>query len=231
MLGALFAGQLNSGINAAWILVYLANKPYWLDRVRDEVNSVADRYSPDKSLPLKERLMQVPIEAWEGEFPIIDICLKDSIRLQLSGTAFRRNISGHDIPLNKEGTEIIPKDAFVTYAAGDAHYNPDIYENPDEWDPSRYLPERAEDKKRLYGWFGWGVSRHPCLGMRFAKLENNLIVSFFVAYFEQVQLADQQGNLAKKIPAVDRNKHTAHKPNEQIFLKFRPVVAPEVGVA
>ena len=220
-MGALFAGQLNSGINAAWILVYLASTPYWLDRVRDEVDSVANRYAPDESAPLKERLMQVPIEAWEGEFPVIDMCLKDCIRLQLSGAAFRKNTSGADIPLNKAGTEVIPKDAYVTYAAGEVHYNPEIYENPDEWDPGRYLPERAEDKKRLYGWFGWGVARHPCLGMRFAKLENNLIVAFFAAYFDEVQVSDKEGNTITKVPSVNRNNHSARKPDEHIYLKYR----------
>jgi hypothetical protein len=29
-------------------------------------------------------------------------------------------------------------------------------------DPSRYLPERAEDKKTPYAWVGWGAGRHPC---------------------------------------------------------------------
>lgn len=157
VLGALFAGQLNSGINAAWILVYLASKPYWLDRVREEVVGVADRHCPDSDMPLKDRLMRVPIEAWEGEFPIIDMCLKDSIRLQMSGTAFRKNISGQDIPLNKAGTEVIPSGAYVTLAAGDLHYNPEIYDNPDEWDPSRYMPEREEHKKHEYAWMGWGL--------------------------------------------------------------------------
>ncbi|TKA69262.1 hypothetical protein B0A55_08113, partial [Friedmanniomyces simplex] len=82
VLGALFAGQLNSGINAAWVLIYLANNRYWLERVREEVLSVADRHCPDSSIPLKDRLMRIPVEAWEGEFPLVDMCLKDSIRLQ-----------------------------------------------------------------------------------------------------------------------------------------------------
>lgn len=157
VLGALFAGQLNSGINAAWILCYLAKDEYWLDRVRREVVSVADKYCSDTSMPLKERLMNVPLEAWESEFPIIDLCLKDSIRLQMSGTAFRNNISDRDIPIGKHG-EVIPAGGFVTFAPGEMHYNPAIYTNPDEWDPGRYLPERAEDKKETYAWMGWGES-------------------------------------------------------------------------
>ena len=192
-----------------------------MERVRDEIDSVADRYAPNKDTPLKERLMQLPIEAWEGEFPIIDICLKDSIRLQMPGTAFRKNTSGVDIPLNKAGTEVIPSGAYATYAVSEAHANPEIFENPEEWDPSRYLPERAEDKKRQYGWFGWGVARHPCLGMRFAKLEINIIVAFFLAYFDELQPADKDGNPREKLPPTDLNRHTAHKPEEHVYLKYK----------
>ena len=165
--------------------------------------------------------MQVPIEAWEGEFSIIDMCLRDSIRLQMPGTAFRRNASGKDIPLNNAGTEVIPKDAFVALATGESHLNPEIYEDQDEWDPGRYSPARAEDRKRAYSYFGWGLGRHPCLGMRFAKLEINIIVAFFLAYFDELRLSDEQGRPTNNIPPKNRNRHTAHKPDEDVYLKYR----------
>ncbi|KAK3622051.1 hypothetical protein LTR56_022423 [Elasticomyces elasticus] len=221
VLGALFAGQLNSGINAAWVLTYLANNHYWLDRMREEISSVAERYCSDSSLPLKDKLMHVPIEAWESEFPLADMCLKDSIRLQALGCAFRKNVSDHDVPLNKAGTEVVPPNAYVAFAVGEVHYDPNIYEKPDEWDPSRYMPERAEDKKATYGWMGWGVARHPCLGMRFAKLEMNVILAFFVAYFDDFTLSDAQGNKTTRLPATDKNHHTAHKPAEKVYIKYK----------
>lgn len=101
--------------------------------------------------------MRVPIDAWENEFPLVDMCLKDSIRLQMTGATFRKNITDQSIPLNKAGTEVIPSGAYVTYPVGDIHYDPQLYPNPDEWDPSRYMPERAEDKKIQYGYMGWGL--------------------------------------------------------------------------
>ena len=202
-------------------MVYLANNPVWLERARAELNVIADRYAPNKDEALKDRLMHVPCDAWEGEFPVADACLKDSIRLQTSGTAFRKNVSGHDIPINKAGTEVIPKDAYVLTAVGNIHYSPDIYPDPDEWDPSRYLDGRAEDKKVPYSWMGWGIGRHPCLGMRFAKLEMNIIIAFFLAYFDDIQLCDKVGNLVSTPPATDRNKHTASKPDEPIYLKYK----------
>ena len=142
-------------------MVYLANDPYWLSKARAEVEAVAAKYSTDKKAPLIDQLSQLPIEAWESEFPVVDMCLRDSIRLQLLGTTFRKNIAGRDIPTGN-GDEVIPVDAFVTYHIGDVHLDPSVYKDPKKWDPSRYLPERAEDKKKPMAWLGWGLGRHPC---------------------------------------------------------------------
>lgn len=79
-------------------------------KVREEVDAVLRRYSGDQNAPIEERLLAIPLEAWETEFEILDLCLKDSIRLQMLGTAFRRNISGGGI---KVGDEVIPNGAFV----------------------------------------------------------------------------------------------------------------------
>lgn len=220
VLGALFAGQLNSGINASWILCYLALNTEWQDRVREEIEHVAEKYCIEKNLPLKERLMKIPFEAWEGEFPMIDYCLKDTIRLQMAGTAFRKNMSNAEVVINKQTGEVIPPGHYVALAVGDVHYSPEIYSNPDVWDPSRYLPDRAEDKKHLYGWMGWGHARHPCLGMRFAKLENTLIVAFFLAYFD-FELTDKHGDAMKETSSVNRNEHTASKPRDPMYLQYK----------
>ncbi|QIX02177.1 hypothetical protein AMS68_007694 [Peltaster fructicola] len=218
VLGALFAGQLNSGINAAWILLYLTTNKDIQTKVRAEVNAAADKYCSDKSLPLKERLMSLPIGAWENEFPLIDACLRESIRLQMPGTAFRRNSSGKDLPLSTG--EVIPKDAYVTYLITDVHQDPTVYTNPMKWDPLRYSSERAEDKKVHHAGLMWGVSRHPCLGMKFAKLENNMITSFFLAYFDELEAWGPKGQL-NDAPEPNLNFLTAHKPLDTIKIKYQ----------
>jgi cytochrome P450 len=161
IVGALFAGLLNSGINAAWVMCYLATSPEWLAKTREEVRNTAAKYARDTTMPLRYQLDDVPLEAWEAEFPVVDMCLRDSIRLNLLGTALRRNTSGRPVP-TANGTEVIPPGAFVTYAIGDIHLDPTVYPDPHKWDPSRYLPDRAEDKRKNHGFVGWGVGRHPC---------------------------------------------------------------------
>lgn len=225
VLGALFAGQLNSGINAAYILCYLACHEEWRARVREEVHSVAEKYAPadlDPATPLKEKLMHVPIEAWEGEFPAIDLALKDTIRMHMPGTAFRKNTSGQDIPIpGSKAGEVIPSGAFVAFPVGDMFYNPAIYAAEQDWEPARYLPGRAEDKKQAHAWMGWGAGRHPCLGMRFAKLENNLITAFWLAYFDEWELRDgRSGEKLERVYPADRNEHSASKPRRSMKLAY-----------
>ena len=162
-MGALFAAQQNSGINAAYVLVYLSCNPDWATKARNEALSVAQKYCPDEKLSVADRLAKVPVEAWESEFSTIELCLRDSIRMHSLGACFRKNISGKDVDL---GNGIIPNEYFASYHISNVHLNPEIYRDPEQWDPSRYMPERAEDKKRPLAWLGWGAGRHPCLGMK-----------------------------------------------------------------
>jgi hypothetical protein len=160
VVGSLFAGQLNSGINAAYELCWLASTPEWYRRVQDEVDRVvnAHRRSPDQS-PV-EVLSALSLKEWEGSFPMIDMCQREMIRHQMTGTAFRKNISNVDVPIGKTG-QVIPPGSFAVYHLDDLHWNPEYYAEPDKWDPGRFLPEH-EGKGAPLPFVGWGTGRHPC---------------------------------------------------------------------
>jgi hypothetical protein len=79
-------------------------------RAREEVAAVARKYNPHSESSLVDQLSNIPVEAWEMEFTFLDCCLKDSIRLQSLGTAFRKNIGGENIRI---GDEIIPPGTFI----------------------------------------------------------------------------------------------------------------------
>ena len=111
VVGVLFAGQVNSSINAGSTLCYMAANPRWIAQTRNEIWAAVEKYTPGDKGSLPERLAKVPLEGWENDFPTVELCLRESIRLQLPGTAFRRNVSGKEIRIND--TEVIPPDAFV----------------------------------------------------------------------------------------------------------------------
>ena len=102
---------------------------------------------------------------------------------------------------------------------GEHHQNPEFFPDPKLWDPSRYLPERAEENKSPYAFVGWGAGRHPCLGMRFAKLEQNIITTFFCSMFD-FELLDEAGNRMDSQPPVNLNCWNASPPDKKVFVKY-----------
>lgn len=160
-MGVLFAGQINSGINAAWIPLYLSIYPEWQTKVRAEIDSIIAKHRTSPSQSRFDVLDSLDIDTWETDFTLIDLCLRESIRVGIPGTSFRKNTASNDIPIGKSG-QVIPKNAYVAYQFDDTHLNSNFYPEPLKFDPGRYLPDRAEDKKAPHTFLGWGTGRHPC---------------------------------------------------------------------
>ncbi|KAH6656578.1 cytochrome P450 6A1 [Truncatella angustata] len=219
-LGALFAGQVNSGINASWIPLHLCLYPEWKAKVRAEIDAAIARHRTSASQSRYDVLDTLSLDAWESEFGLIDLSLRESIRLGIPGSSFRKNTTGADIPIGKTGG-VVPDGAFATYLLDDVHMDPAIYSEPMRFDPGRYMPDRAEDKKIPHSYLGWGSGRHPCLGMKFAKLEMSLIIAYFVAEYD-FELSDAQGNRTSEAPPpVDRNQNQAQKPSKTTYVRYR----------
>jgi len=228
VIGALYAGQLNSGINASWIISYLSNDRKWHEACYNETLRVVNKFVPDRTLSLADRLSQLPLEAWESDLPVIEACLRESIRITTPGSAFRKNLSNDPVPLNDK--EVIPPGWFASYAIHDIHLDESVYPDPTTFDPGRYVNEDGTEaahvqgandpnSPRNYTFVGWGVGRHPCLGMKFAKLEMYLMVAFWVAYFD-FEVIKPQGRL----PSFEsiRNKHSAGAPKEEVLVQYWP---------
>ena len=199
LISTLFAGQVNSGVFAAWLQVWLAMYPTWKARVREEVDAAAARRRTRPEESTVDMLDTLTVEEWEAEFPLVDLCLREAIRLGLPGMSCRKNLSDHDIPIAGTG-EVIPPGAFATYLMDDVSRNPDIYTDPDSFDPGRYLDGRNEDKKVPHGYLGWGSGRHPCRKSLFFPM---LFVFFLIA---------------PPSPAFPSPLHTTHTPKTPMFI-------------
>lgn len=116
------------------------------------------RNSPEEN-PL-DALRKMSIDDWEHDFPLINLCLHESIRIVTVGVGFRK-ISSKNVTIGGTG-EVIPKGAFAAFHIDQIHMNPDIYTNPGKFDLGRFLPGREEDKRTPLPYAGWGLGRHPC---------------------------------------------------------------------
>ncbi|CAA7265289.1 unnamed protein product [Cyclocybe aegerita] len=203
IVNTIFAGVVNTGMISCWALVYLASHEEWMAKVKAEVNALIEKHTNTLSTEsLAKRLATIPISAWEDEMPVMEAVIRETLRITLTNAFLRRNVIDE---LNVSNGTIQQGD-FVAYNVADVHLNSEIYTNPYEFDPGRYDPGREEDKKTTFGFVGWGAGRHPCTGVKVAKLEIKVIVAIYMmlAGFD-FDVVDKNGEHMTKIPVPDRN--------------------------
>lgn len=190
-------------ISASWTLIYIDAHPKWKRKVSEELHALISRHANGSSAePLHARLASIPMNAWEDEMPILELVIRETQRLTFNGAAMRRNVA-HALAVPGEG-KVIERGAFMTYSLADVHMDPSIYPSPEKFDPERFLPGREEDKKAPLAFLSWGGGRHPCAGVKVAKLEIKMIVAMFLAGYEYT-VVDSQGKIPSPFPRPDRN--------------------------
>ncbi|KAJ7127689.1 cytochrome P450, partial [Mycena epipterygia] len=202
ILGIIFAGIINSGINACWTLLYLGIEPHWKAQATAEVRALLARHTSASATsdPLHKRLAAIPVSAWEAEMPVVEAVIRETLRLTTTGVALRRNLV-HDVAI---GTQTIAGGDFLAYSLADVHFDAEIYPEPFKFDPGRYDAGREQDKGTPFAFLGWGAGRHPCAGMKVAKLEMKLVLAFFLVGYEY-DIIDTEGTPLVEVPQIDRN--------------------------
>ncbi|KAJ7127667.1 cytochrome P450 [Mycena epipterygia] len=220
ILGTIFAGVVNSGINVCWSLLHLGMDPHWKAQATAEVRALVARHTSTSatSEPLHKQFATIPVSAWETEMPIMDAVIRETLRLAMSGVALRRNLV-QDLPI---GRQTVARGDFLTYSLADVHFDADIYPEPFKFDPGRYDAGREEDKGASFAYLGWGAGRHPCAGMKVAKLEMKVVLALFLIGCEY-EIVDLEGTPLVEVPQIDRNDLHLARPLKSCHIKFRRV--------
>jgi cytochrome P450 len=176
MLTLLVAGHETTATALAWAMHHLLAHPEWLARVRAEVREVIGGGSvqPDHI----ERLV------------LLDAAIKETLRLTpiipMVGRALTEpaTIGGIDIPAGGVAVASI-------YLV---HRRPDLWPNPERFDPSRFVGKKTDAS--TYFPFGGGVRR--CLGMAFANYEMKIVLATILARAELAAAPGKQVRLVRR---------------------------------
>lgn len=77
----------------------------------------------------------------------------------------------------------IPKGANVTISPWLIHRHPELWQEPERFDPDRFLPERAEERPRL-AYLPFLAGGRRCIGEDFALLEATAVLAMILRRFE-----------------------------------------------
>ena len=77
----------------------------------------------------------------------------------------------------------IEKGTWIVISPTVSHQIPEVFAEPQRFDPDRFLPPREEDK-RDFAYIAFGGGRHKCLGNAFAILQVKAILALLIGQYE-----------------------------------------------
>lgn len=104
--------------------------------------------------------------------------IQEAMRLYPPAWVMERETLGED----QLGGYSIPKGATVAVCPYVLHRRPDLWPNPEGFDPERFTPELVKERSR-YSYLPFGVGPRHCIGNAFGMMETVIIVSMLVRDF------------------------------------------------
>jgi cytochrome P450 len=158
------AGHETTANALAWTLYLLANHPAARERLEAEVDAAARQRTGPRfgasDLPQLGWTSQVVKEALRLYPPAYMITRRVRRTFEAEGQRFRR---GQIVFLNIAGL----------------HRRPDIYPNPEQFEPERFSPEREKALPRQ-AFMPFGGGPRICIGNHFAMMEAQLILATWI---------------------------------------------------
>jgi cytochrome P450 len=149
----------------AWTWYLMAKHPDVRQRVEGEVDSTLGGRPP--------RFEDLPALAYTNRV------ILESMRVYPPAWVFARTPVEDDVI----GGYHIPAKSLVVISPYVTHRLPDIWENPENFDPDRFLPERSEGRPR-FAYYPFSAGPRQCVGASVAMLEAQMIVSMAAQRFQ-----------------------------------------------
>ncbi|MDX1695610.1 MAG: cytochrome P450, partial [Ketobacteraceae bacterium] len=157
---------------ASWTLIDLLRHPDYLAKVKQELDDVLGEeqdYSPEKLKQLKH--LDWAILESERKHPVAHVIMR-GVRDDMEFDGFK-----------------IRKGDMVFVAPETAHNLPEVFANPEQYDPLRFSPKRMEGSK-TFSLIGFGGGAHRCAGVNFAKLEIKILMARLIQNYDMTLLEE-----------------------------------------
>jgi len=158
LLSNVLAGHESTACTLAWVLYELARRPEVRARLREEVSQVAgEGRLTAEHVPQLDYTRRVMSEA---------------MRINPPTWAFTRDC----LEPAEIGDYAIPRRAIMIVCQYTTHRNPAVWEDPERFDPDRFLPERVSARPK-FAFIPFGGGKHQCIGGDFALVELTLTIA------------------------------------------------------
>jgi sterol 14-demethylase len=164
-IGLIFAGHETTAGQAAWMLSLLFQHPDYLKLAQQEIKETFT-YGARADASVISQLNH------------INWAIEETVRLRPTADTQLRTVT---TPIQM-GEYTIPAGWRVMVSAATSHHLPQVFTDPERFDPLRWSPDRDEGKN-TFAIVGFGGGIHKCTGMNFAKNEMAIIAALFFQQF------------------------------------------------
>ncbi|KAK0420383.1 hypothetical protein QR680_014649 [Steinernema hermaphroditum] len=171
----LLAGFDTTANSLAYASFCLAKSPEVQRRVQEEI----DEFCVDSEVTY-EQLQKLTF---------MDKVVKEALRLYPLGAFANSRVCMKSTTL---GEVKIEKGTYVQADVFSVHYDPKLWENPEQFNPDRW---DSEEKRHLLAWFPFGAGPRTCVGMRLAYMEEKLALIKILRRFNIVAAPDTEDKL------------------------------------
>jgi cytochrome P450 len=152
------AGTETTALTLSWLLLLLGHHPQVADRLAEEATAVVGGERPEP--------------AHLGRLVYTRMVLQETLRLYPVGWIVPRMLATDD----ELGGVRLPAGATVVLSPYLTHRLPDFWEQPQQFDPERFAPDRSHGRHR-FAYIPFGAGAHQCIGNHFSLVESQLVVA------------------------------------------------------
>ncbi|KAK0427309.1 hypothetical protein QR680_010162 [Steinernema hermaphroditum] len=164
LLDLFMAGTETSIGTLKWGLVHMLHKPEIQEKLRDEVLKITGG----------NRFVEI---ADKANMPYANAVVAENLRCSY---ILNFNVLHETTMETTIGDYVLPKGTVTTPQLSVALRDANVFENPLEFDPERFLTNKQLDKKVI----AFGVGKRACLGESLARAEIFLVLTNFVQRFK-----------------------------------------------
>ncbi|GAB0100087.1 Cytochrome P450 [Sergentomyia squamirostris] len=161
------AGFETSSSTLTFCLYELALSPVIQSRVREEIQAISYKYDN-----------QITYECL-SEMKYLDRVINETLRKYPPLAGLTRRVS--ETYTNAEGWKLM-KDTSVFIPIYAIHHDPDIYGQPEMFNPDRFLPEEVSQRHRC-AFLPFGDGPRNCIGLRFGLMQTKIGLAALLSQF------------------------------------------------
>lgn len=163
-----FEGHDTTSAAMTFTLLLLAHHPETQERIFQELQDALND-EDIKSLTIEDL----------NKMEYLDRVIKESLRLYPPVTFISREFSED---FHHDGVTY-PKASFCNIHIYDLHRDPEVFPDPETFDPDRFLPENCINRSN-FAFIAFSAGMRNCIGQRFAMLELKIVLAQLVKSFK-----------------------------------------------